>query len=111
MDRLSQYRRKIEYVVSKLTSLPSDLDDVYHFEALLYRLHTSIDALMDVVAMLVKDLGLEVGDDYSNIEKLEEAGVLSGDMAGFLRKASGLRNVIVHRYNKLDEGSYHKGAW
>ncbi|MFB0562077.1 MAG: DUF86 domain-containing protein [Candidatus Lokiarchaeia archaeon] len=101
--RSLQYRRKIDYVASMLGDLPPNLDDQYQFEALLYRLHTSIDAIMSIVAMLVKDLGFEVGDDYFNIEKLESAGIVKGNMADFLRKLNGLRNAIVHKYNKFDE--------
>lgn len=41
--RKSQYRRKIDYVASKLGDLPPNLDNEYQFEALLYRLHTSIE--------------------------------------------------------------------
>ncbi len=103
MRRSLQYRRKIDYVASKLGDLPPNLDDTYQFEALLYRLHTSIDSIMSIVAMLIKDLGFEVGDDYFNIEKLESEGVIKGDIADFLRKLNGLRNAIVHKYNKFDE--------
>ncbi|MEM3586014.1 MAG: DUF86 domain-containing protein [Candidatus Jordarchaeaceae archaeon] len=103
MSRLLAYRRKINYVTSTLGDLPSNLDDKHQFQALLYCLHTSIEALMDIVAMMVKDLGLEVGDDYSNIESLESAKIIKKDVADYLRKLNGLRNAIVHRYNKFDE--------
>ncbi len=103
MSRSLQYRRKIDYVASMLGDLPPNLDDRYYFEALLYRLHTSIEAIMSVLAMLVKDLGLSVGDDYINIERLESAGIIKSEMADFLRRLNGLRNAIVHKYNKFDE--------
>jgi len=101
--RGSQYRRKIDCVASKLGDLPPNLDDEYQFEALLYRLHTSIEAIMSIVAMLVKDLGFEVGDDCSNVERLESGGVIKRGVADFLRKLNGLRNAIVHKYDKFDE--------
>jgi len=66
--------------------------------------------------MTTKDLGLVVRDDYTNIEKLEGEGVLSEDEADLIRRFNelirrfnelirrfnGLRNSIVHRYNRLD---------
>lgn len=58
---------------------------------------------MSIAAMLVKDLGFEVGDDYSNVGKLEAEGIIGKNMADFLRKLNGLRNANVHRYNKFDE--------
>ena len=102
MDRLKVYKRKINYIVEKLSDLPKNLDDPYLFDALLYRLHTSIEAVMDIIAMLVKDLGAEVGDDYTNIEKIRELGYIDISLEEKLKKLNGLRNVIVHRYNKID---------
>ena len=63
-ERARKYRRKIDYIVEKLGNLPQNLEDTYYLEALLYRLHTSIDAIMDIIAMLNKDLGFIVRDDY-----------------------------------------------
>jgi len=103
MDRLKAYKRKINYIVNKITDLPQDIENDYMFDALLYRLHTSIEALMDIIAMLVKDLGVEVGDDYTNIEKLRELGFINETLADTLKKLNGLRNIIVHRYNKVDK--------
>lgn len=108
MSRALQYRRKIDYVASTLGDLPSNLDDKHQFQALLYCLHTSIEALIDIVAMMVKDLGLEVGDDYSNIESLESVNAIERGTADFLRKLNGLRNAIVHKYNKFDEDIIRK---
>ncbi|MEM2144598.1 MAG: DUF86 domain-containing protein [Candidatus Jordarchaeaceae archaeon] len=108
MDRSAQYKRKIEYIASKLRNLPPNLDDEYYFDALLYRLQTSIDAAMDIIAMLVKDLGFEVGDDYNNIEKLESEKIVEKGMADFLRKLNGLRNAMVHKYNKFEEDIVRK---
>ncbi|MHA1664627.1 MAG: type VII toxin-antitoxin system HepT family RNase toxin [Candidatus Njordarchaeales archaeon] len=101
--RVSTYRRKIEYISEKLGRLPTNLEDEFYVDALLYRLHSSIDAIMDIIAMLNKDLGLSLGDDYTNIENLKNAKVIDEKMAEELKRLNGLRNIIVHKYNKLDE--------
>ncbi|MCK4284641.1 MAG: DUF86 domain-containing protein, partial [Candidatus Lokiarchaeota archaeon] len=68
MKRTEQYRRKLEFIIEKISVLPDNLDeDKFHVDALFYRLQVSIDAAMDVIAMLCKDLGITVKDDYSNI--------------------------------------------
>jgi len=59
---------------------------------------------MDLVAMLVRDLGREVKDDYSNIDTLAELGLINESLADELKKLNGLRNVIVHKYDKVDFG-------
>ncbi|WP_297497216.1 HepT-like ribonuclease domain-containing protein [Thermococcus sp.] len=61
-----------------------------------------MDVAMDIVVMLTKDLGITVEDDYTNITRLEEKGVLSENDASLLRAYNGLRNAIVHRYDKFD---------
>ncbi|WP_297089990.1 HepT-like ribonuclease domain-containing protein [Thermococcus sp.] len=61
-----------------------------------------MDVAMDIVAMLTKNLGITVEDDYTNIAKLEEKGVLSEGEVSLLRAYNGLRNAIVHKYNKIN---------
>ncbi len=103
MKRLNVYYRKINYIVNKLSNLPKDLDNDIVLDAVLYRIHTSIESAMDIIAMLVKDLGLDVEDDYTNIETLEKKGIFDRELADILKRLNGLRNVIVHRYNKIEE--------
>jgi len=57
---------------------------------------------MDIVAMLVRDLGVTVEDDYTNIERLVKHGVISEADANLLRAYNSLRNAIVHKYDRLN---------
>ncbi|MFO7967270.1 MAG: DUF86 domain-containing protein [Archaeoglobaceae archaeon] len=61
-----------------------------------------VDAALDVVAMVARDLGLVVEDDYTNLDKLEKEGVLNEEDGDLIRRFNGLRNAIVHKYNGLD---------
>ena len=104
MKRTEQYRRKLEFIIEKISVLPDNLDeDKFHVDALFYRLQVSIDAAMDVIAMLCKDLGITVKDDYSNIDELEKIKVFNSSIIKDLRRWNGLRNVLVHKYNKIEE--------
>ena len=104
MNRKDQYRRKLEFIVDKISVLPENLEEnEFYSDALFYRLQVSIDAAMDVVAMLCKDLGISVKDDYSNIDELERLNIFTSDIFKELRQWNGLRNVLVHRYNKVEE--------
>jgi len=104
MKRTEQYRRKLEFIIEKISVLPDNLDeDKFHVDALFYRLQVSIDAAMDVIAMLCKDLGITVKDDYSNIDELEKLKIFSSILIKDLRRWNGLRNVLVHRYNKIEK--------
>ena len=104
MKRTEQYRRKLEFIIEKISVLPDNLDDdKFHVDALFYRLQISIDAAMDVVAMLCKDLGITVKDDYSNIDELEKIKIFNSNITKDLRRWNGLRNVLAHKYNKIEE--------
>ena len=53
--------------------------------------------------MKVKDIGRVVEDDYANIEKLLEEGIINQKEADLLKRFNGVRNAVVHKYDKLDE--------
>lgn len=72
--------------------------------ALLHSLQVCVEVSLDIVSMLVKDLGMVVEDDYTNIEKLAKEGIMGTGEMKTLKEYNGLRNSIVHRYNNLDIG-------
>ncbi|MFX1512848.1 MAG: DUF86 domain-containing protein [Promethearchaeota archaeon] len=103
MDREDQYRRKMEFITDKILDLPENVeDDRFYIDALFYRLQISIHATMDLVAMLCKDLGFSVKDDYSNIDELSNAEIIDSNLNSVLRRLNGLRNILVHQYNKIE---------
>ena len=57
-------------------------------------------ASRDLVAMMCKETGIRSQDDYSNLERLESISTRSRNV---LIEANGLRNHLVHRYNKRDD--------
>jgi uncharacterized protein YutE (UPF0331/DUF86 family) len=60
----------------------------------------AVEACMDLVAMMYKDLGDPPKDDYSNIENIRE---LQENTKKVLIEANGLRNHLVHRYSRMDD--------
>jgi len=103
MKRLDTYRRKVNFILEKIHNLPANpTKNEFFMDALFYRLQNSIDATMDIIAMLCKDLGIKVKDDYSNIEALETSDIFSPKMIDDLTRLNGLRNALVHKYNKID---------
>jgi len=66
-------------------------------------LQEAIEACMDICAMLVKDLGFCTSDDYSNVEKLTSKGMFTPEVGDFLRRANGLRNRLIHEYNRISD--------
>ncbi|MBO3799990.1 MAG: DUF86 domain-containing protein [Candidatus Brockarchaeota archaeon] len=42
-------------------------------------------------------------DDYTNILLIEEKGLIGKKTSSILRSANGLRNRLIHSYNKLSD--------
>lgn len=63
--REERYRQKISFIAEKIGSISKKIDSPLAVDATLYRIQVAIDAAMDLVAMTVKDKGMEVSDDYS----------------------------------------------
>jgi len=59
--------------------------------------------MVDLIAMLVKDLGIQVKGDNYNINEIIKIKKLDPELGEKLSQANGLRNIIVHRYNAVDD--------
>ncbi len=51
--------------------------------------------------MICKDTGIPLKDDYTNIEAVEELGIINENLMEKPVEANGLRNRLVHHYNRL----------
>jgi uncharacterized protein YutE (UPF0331/DUF86 family) len=60
-----------------------------------------IEVITDLVAMIVKDTGSLVNDDYENFDILLEKKIISMTGHKDLKELNGLRNRLVHGYNGL----------
>lgn len=101
--RTIRYRDKIDFIVSSMEVIPEKPEGDLEISGVFYKLHTSIEAAMDLVAMVLKDSGEKIEDDYTNIASLEESKRITESLAEKLRKCNGLRNYLVHRYNGVDD--------
>ncbi len=105
MDELrhKQYRDKIQHIFNYIKDLPIEPKSELEKRGIFYSLQTSIETMVDLIAMLVKDLGTQVKDDNRNIAEIVEIRKVDSELGEQLKRANGLRNIIVHRYNEIDE--------
>lgn len=96
LSKLERFFKEEEFILSRR------IEDEVTERALLYALEVAVEISMDIIAMRIRDVGLRVEDDATNIEKIASEGIISKSEADFLCRTNGLRNFIVHRYNKLD---------
>jgi uncharacterized protein YutE (UPF0331/DUF86 family) len=67
-------------------------------------LQVSIEAIIDVCALLVSGLRLGLpGNEDDLFDKLARRGVVSAEMAATLRHRKGLRNLLVHEYGRIND--------
>ena len=118
-NRIERYIEKLEHLnklFKKLNEWTITLEEneflnldlkekfgIYHASQILTEIIT------DIIAMVTKDLKVKPKDDYSNIEYLEENQLISKELAINLKKLNGLRNVLVHDYNGLDDRIAFRG--
>jgi uncharacterized protein YutE (UPF0331/DUF86 family) len=66
-------------------------------------LQVAIQAAIDIAFHLLAEDGGDTADDYgSAFTLLSRQGVISADLADQLRRAAGLRNILVHAYIEVD---------
>lgn len=103
MNGEDRYQSKIERFNEEEEFISNNsIENEVTERALLYSLQVSVEISMDIIAMKVRDMGLKVEDDATNIEKVTGKGIISLGEADFLRQMNGVRNFIVHRYDRID---------
>lgn len=105
MDELrnKRYKDKINYIIENIQELPIEPKNELEKRGIFYSLQTSIESTIDLIAMLVKDVGIQVKDDTANISEIVKKRNLDFELGEKLKRANGLRNILVHRYNEIDE--------
>ncbi len=54
---------KIEYIIEALEQIPEKPERPIEISGIFYNHHTSMESAMNIIAMLLKDLGLRVEKD------------------------------------------------
>lgn len=101
--RTKRYKDKINYIIDKVQDLSIEPKTKLEKEGIFYSLQTSIESTIDIVAMLVRDMGIQVKDDATNISEIIKKRNLGPELGEKLKQANGLRSIIVHRYNEINE--------
>ncbi len=66
-----------------------------------------VDELVDINMYLIREFELKTADDFQNTFRiLGEAKILPSDLAERIAPVVGLRNMLVHRYEKIDKSFF-----
>lgn len=68
------------------------------------RMEFAIENVYDICAIINSDLKLDMPEsDEGILENLEHNEILTKDMIDKVRRMKGFRNIVVHRYGKIDD--------
>ena len=111
-NRLKRYREKIMHIERRISQIDAwisnytDKDFIKDEKtklAVYKAFQEAVESAMDIIAMICRDTGIPPKDDYTNIEAIGELGIISENLMEKLVEANGLRNRLVHHYNKLND--------
>ncbi len=106
-QKLSELEDRIEFIEKNLGEREEFLVNRIKRKAMYKEFQELAEISADLSAMLVKDSGKCLEDDYSNLEKASSILGLDEDTCYKLKKGNGLRNVLVHEYNGvIDKQAY-----
>ncbi len=110
---------RIELIRSKLVDieesvslveehLPSSLEEFSELglikDGIYKRMEFAIENIIDICSIINSDLRLRVPEsEESFVESLANIGILTQNMAEKTRRMKGFRNIIVHRYGRIDD--------
>uniref|UniRef100_UPI0038CD9E5D type VII toxin-antitoxin system HepT family RNase toxin n=1 Tax=Methanochimaera problematica TaxID=2609417 RepID=UPI0038CD9E5D len=68
------------------------------------RLESSIENVTGICSIINSDLRLGIpANEQDILDNLVSHGILSENMQDLIRKMKGFRNIVVHRYGKIDD--------
>lgn len=104
-NRIKRYGEKIELGDKRITEIEEwiSTDDEKTKLACYKAFQELAEISSDLIAMYIKDKNKLVEDDYKNVEKLKEIGIINEKEMKILEDTNGLRNRIIHKYNKTDD--------
>ena len=80
-------------------------------EVVILNLFVALQDCLSLAAHWLSDAGLDVPQSYAQVLlRLGERGVVAPDLAARLAAASGLRNLVAHRYGAIDWDRIHEIA-
>lgn len=105
-ERKNRYLQKIKLAYKRLENIEEDLSN-FDREIIKLGIYKAfqelVEVLTDIAAMIIIDKKINMGDDYSNIQNIKGVVGLNDKEVEIFNEANGLRNRIIHKYNKTED--------
>lgn len=107
IQKLNELKDRIEFIESRIGWKEEFIENRILKKAIYKEFQEAVEIIVDIAAMLVKDFGYGIEDDYRNLEIVCNKLGFEKKLLTAFKKAKGLRNVLVHEYNGIiDEQAY-----
>ena len=102
LDELDLYMSELREIMPK--SYEEYINSIEKKRSCERLLHISIECVIDICALLAKEInaGIPSGEE-DMFAKLEKKGAITTEMKDILKRMKGFRNVLVHRYEDVDD--------
>jgi len=101
MSEIQGYYRELEPLLQN--EAREIIEDAVKLRAIERLFQLVVDASIDLNTYIISESGFQVPDDYqSTFTTLSENKILSMDFAQKIAPSVGLRNLIVHKYGRVD---------
>ncbi len=102
IDELDSYLTELDII--KPAELEEYQNSIEKKRAIERLLQVSIETVLDVCNIIISDLKLGLPSDEDDVlNKLSEKNIISKKMAITLSKMKSFRNILVHKYGKVDD--------
>lgn len=108
--KITEIRESIETVMNHLPDSAEDFSELGIVKDGIYkRLEYAIESVFDICHILNADLSLGIPDSEEDVvENLRKNTIIGDSMALKLLSMRKFRNIVVHRYGKIDDRmAYH----
>jgi uncharacterized protein YutE (UPF0331/DUF86 family)/predicted nucleotidyltransferase len=102
MPRIEEIRRNTEFIKSEILS--KKIEDLNYKDmlALERAIHRTIEAMLDICRHLVSVFSLGLAESYGEYpQKLAKANKMPRELAEYLTRLVGLRNILVNQYLEI----------
>jgi uncharacterized protein YutE (UPF0331/DUF86 family) len=101
-QKLETVKDRSIFIKENFTTIQEVREDRIVKKALYKEYQELAEAAADICAMVLKEEGRLLKDDYTNFDALKF--LFGAEMVRVLKRANGLRNVLVHEYSGIIDG-------
>jgi len=101
LQKLNELKDRTDFIEARLTWKEEFLSNRVLRKAIYKEFQECVEIVFDLVSMIARDEGFFIEDDYTNLERIKEKIGIDEKTALLLKKAKGLRNVLVHEYDGI----------